>query len=202
MSCFYRIMRALFILPIMLLFRIKKYGIHNLPKDGPLLLCCNHTSISDIFFIGIICPRQVCFMGKDELFKNRILSFLFRKLGAFPVNRRTGDTGAIKHAEELLENGKILGIFPEGTRHPGEAPHKAKPGAAMIALATKAPILPCAIYRNTGKVKLFQKVTFRFGKPISYEEYSGGLEGRAAIRQATDAITASITELWELKHDD
>ncbi len=202
MSLFYRIMRALFIPPIRLFFRIKKYGVHNIPKDGGLILCCNHTSISDIFFIGILCPRQVFFMGKDELFKNKFLGFVLKKLGCFPVNRRTGDTGAIKHAEDLLLNGKILGIFPEGTRHPGEAPHKAKPGAAMVALATRAPILPCAVYRETGKVKLFQKVSFRFGSPIPYEEYADGVEGRAAIRQVSNVITSKITELWELKHDD
>ncbi len=201
MTLFYRIMRAIVSFFTHIFFRIKKYGVHNIPKEGAVILCCNHTSISDILFMGILCPRQIYFMGKDELFKNKILGFLFRKLGAFSVNRRTGDKGAINRAEEILLEGKILGIFPEGTRYDdGCAPRKAKPGTAMLALATKAPILPCAVYRQTGKVKLFQKATFRFGAPIYYDEYAGEDTGKTAIRRVSELITDKITELWEMKH--
>lgn len=200
MTLFYRIMRAIVSFFTHIFFRIKKYGVHNIPKEGAVIMCCNHTSISDIFFMAIFCPRQIYFMGKDELFKNKILSFFFTKLGAFSVNRRTGDKGAINKAEEVLKDGKILGIFPEGTRYTDGAPHKAKPGTAMLALSTKAPILPCAIYRETGKVKPFQKATFRYGAPIYYEEYAGEDQGKAAIRRVSELITEKITELWEMKH--
>lgn len=200
MTLFYRILRAIVSVPVHLFFRIKKYGIHNIPKEGSCIICCNHTSISDILFMAILCPRQVHFMGKDELFKNKLLAWLFTKLGAFSVNRRTGDKGAISRAEEILNEGKVLGIFPEGTRHPGDAPHKAKPGTAMLALATKATILPAAVYRDTGKVKFLQKASFRFGTPIPYEEYASDDEGKAAIRRVSQLITEKITELWEMKH--
>lgn len=200
MSLFYRIMRAIVSFFTHLFFRIKKYGVHNVPKEGACIICCNHTSISDILFLGILCPRQVHFMGKDEIFKNKILAFLFTRLGAFPVNRRTGDKGAINKAEEILSEGKILGIFPEGTRYTDGAPHKAKPGAAMLALSTKATILPCAVYRSKSKVHFLQKATFRFGSPIYYEEYSGGETGKTAIRRTSEIITEKITELWEMKH--
>ena len=200
MTLFYRIVRGIVYLPVHAFFRIKKYGVHNIPKSGSVILCCNHTSISDILFMAVLCPRQVHFMGKDELFKNKILAFLFKKLGAFPVNRRTGDKGAINHAEKVLNNGGILGIFPEGTRHTDGAPHKAKPGTAMLAISTKAPIVPCAVYRDKARVRLFQKATFRFGTPIAYEEYIGEDEGKAAIRRVSELITEKITELWEMKH--
>lgn len=200
MTFFYRVIRAIVSFFTRIFFRVKKYGVHNIPKDGAVILCCNHTSISDILFMAILCPRQIHFMGKDELFKNKILAFLFKKLGAFSVNRRTGDKCAINKAEELLNNGKILGIFPEGTRYTDGAPHKAKPGTAMLALSTKAPILPCAVYRDTAKVKLFQKATFRFGAPIYYDEYVGEDEGKTAIRRVSALITEKITELWEMKH--
>ncbi len=200
MSLFYRIIRAIVSALIHIFFRIKKYGVHNIPKDGSLIICCNHTSISDIMFMAVLCPRQIHFMAKDELFKNKLLAFLFSKLGAFPVNRRTGDKGAISRAEELLNEGKILGIFPEGTRHTDGAPHKAKPGAAMLALSTKAPILPSAVYRDKAKVHFLQKATFRFGSPVSYDEYSGGETGKTAIRRVSGLITDKITQLWEMKH--
>ena len=200
MTPFYRVMRAIVSVPVYLYFRIKKYGVHNIPKKGACIICCNHTSISDILFLGVLCPRQIYFMAKDELFKNKLLAWLFTKLGAFSVNRRTGDKGAINRAEEILSEGKILGIFPEGTRHPGEAPHKAKPGAAMLALTTKAPILPSAVYRDEGKVKFLQKVSFRFGTPISFEEYGSEDVGKTAIRRVSELITEKITELWEMKH--
>lgn len=200
MTPFYRCLRAIVKIPVYLFFRIKKYGVHNIPKEGPCIICCNHTSISDILFLGVLCPRQVHFMAKDELFKNKLLAWLFSKLGAFAVNRRTGDKGAINRAEEILKEGKILGIFPEGTRHPGEAPHKAKPGAAMLALSTKAPILPSAVYRDTGKVKFLQKASFRFGTPIYFEEYGSEEVGKTAIRRVSELITEKITELWEMKH--
>jgi 1-acyl-sn-glycerol-3-phosphate acyltransferase len=139
-------------------------------------------------------------MAKDELFKNKILAWFFTKLGAFPVNRRTGDKGAINRAQQILSEGKVLGIFPEGTRHPGEAPHKAKPGAAMLALATKATIVPSAVYRNEGKVRLFQKASFRFGAPIPFSEYGSDEVNKSAIRSVSQLITEKITELWEMKH--
>lgn len=200
MTPLYRVLRAIVKVFAHLFFRIKKYGVHNIPKDKACILCCNHTSISDIIFMAIICPRQVHFMGKDEVFKNKLLAWLWTKLGAFPVNRRTGDKGAINRAEVILNEGKVLGIFPEGTRHPGEAPHKAKPGTAMLALATKATIVPCSVYRETGKVHFLQKATFRFGAPIAYEEYAGEDTGKTAIRRVSELITEKITELWEMKH--
>lgn len=200
MSPFYRIIRAIVKVAVYLYFRIRKYGVHNIPKEGACIICCNHTSISDIMFMAVLCERQIHFMAKDELFKNKILAFLFSKLGAFPVNRRTGDKSAINHAEEVLKQGKILGIFPEGTRHTDGAPHKAKPGTAMLALATKAPILPSAVYREKAKVHPFQKATFRFGEVMTYEEYAGEETGKAAIRRVSELITEKITELWEMKH--
>ncbi len=200
MSLFYRVIRGIVSVFAHLFFRIKKYGVHNIPSDGALILCCNHTSISDIIFMAILCPRQIHFMAKDELFKNKIFAFLLTKLGAFPVNRRTGDKSAINKAEEILNDGKILGIFPEGTRHTDGAPHKAKPGAAMLALSTKAPILPCAVYRDKAKVRFLQKASFRFGSLISYDEYSDGETGKTVIRKVTELITDKITQLWEMKH--
>ncbi|MEE0946010.1 MAG: lysophospholipid acyltransferase family protein [Acutalibacteraceae bacterium] len=202
MSPFYRVVKAVITPFVYFYFRLKKYGIHNIPKEDACIICCNHTSISDVLFLAALCPRQIHFMAKDELFKNKILGFFLYKLGAFPVNRRTGDKNAINRAEEILREGKILGIFPEGTRHTDGAPHKAKPGVSLIAMSTKAPILPCAVYRENARVHLFQKASFRFSNPISYEEYAGELTGKTAIRQITKLITEKITQLWEMKHND
>ena len=102
-------------------------------------------------------------MAKAELFKNPILRFLLKSVGAFPVSRGKGDIGSIKTVFNLLEQGKVVGIFPEGTRTPKRNPKKRKAGAAMMALHSKAPILPVGVEWNE---KIFSKVRVVFGEPF------------------------------------
>lgn len=203
MNGFYRVLRIIVIPFVHLFFRIKSYGIENIPKDKGVVLCCNHTSLSDIILLGVLCPRQICFMAKKELFEIPVLKHLFSALGGFPVDRRSSDKGAINRALDICNNGKILGIFPEGTRNRDGAPKKAKAGAAMIALKTGADILPVAIYRSNARVHIFQKATVRFGEVIKYEDYSADFEdaiSKTAIRATSELIMQKITELWEKKH--
>src|SRR5690606_10964952 len=97
-------------------YRVQIIGIENIPKEGAAILCSNHISELDMFFIGYRIKRLVRYMAKEELFKNPLLRFFITRLGAFPVKRGKGDVGAIKTSLRLLSEGHIVGIFPEGTR--------------------------------------------------------------------------------------
>lgn len=203
MSCFYAVMRAIVAFIFKLFFRVKVEGVQNIPKEGGFIICCNHVSFTDPIFLGIFCKRQIFFMSKAELFKNKISAWFFTKLGAFAVNRGTGDTGAVKNAEDVIKEGKIMGIFPEGTRSADGTPKKAKAGIAMIAAHTKADILPACVYRD-GKLKLFCKTTVRFGEIIPFEEL--GFEDqdctkKSTLRFASERIMGKIIALWEKKHN-
>lgn len=200
MNAFYRFAKTL-IYPFFLIFQpVKVIGKENIPEKDAFILCSNHTSMTDPFFKVAIFKRQIHFMAKAELFKIGIIRAVLNAVGAFAVDRGKGDMGAINHAQSLIKEGKILGIYPEGTRHPIGAPHKAKSGVAYIAMDTKADILPVSIYRE-GKYSLFRKTTIRIGELIKYEDMvSNELTDRANMKKIVDRVTAEITNLWEMKH--
>jgi 1-acyl-sn-glycerol-3-phosphate acyltransferase len=199
MSAFYKFVKAVVTPLACLFFNVKKYGTENIPKDEAVVLCCNHTSMTDVWLLIALCPRQICFMAKKELFEIPVLKHIFAKMGAFPVDRKSSDKGALIKAQEICKNGGILGIFPEGTRTLSGAPKKAKPGAALIALQTNSKILPVSVYRGNKPVRPFQKATVRFGEVIETEN-SGENISRNDIKNYTELITQKITELWEKKH--
>lgn len=115
--------------------------------------------------------RHVYFMAKEEIFKNRLSAWLFGKqLGAFPVKRGAGDTGALDTARAIVGDGRLLGIFPEGTRSRDGQLGRAKSGAALIAAQTGASILPVAIVTKNQKVKPFRRSRDVFGQPLTPAE--------------------------------
>ena len=152
------------------------------------------------FFKVAIFKRQIHFMAKAELFKIGIVRAVLNAVGTFAVDRGKGDMNAINQAQTLVKEGKILGIYPEGTRYKEGAPRKAKSGVAYIAMDTKADILPVSVYRE-GKYSLFRKTTIRIGKLIKYEDMvSEEVTQRANMKRIVDTVTAEITNLWEMKH--
>lgn len=151
-----------------LLYNVQLEGAENLPKQGPLIICANHTSAIDPIILGISMPyRKIYSMAKAELFKNKLFGYLLGKLGVFPVKRGEADIRSIKTSLKVLKEGQIMGIFPEGTRNrTGEV--KAEPGVAMIAVKARAKVLPVAIISN---YKLFKKTKVKIGKAIELDEY-------------------------------
>jgi len=199
MSGFYKTVKFI-ITPIAhLMFRIKCVGKENVPKEGAFVLCANHTSMLDLVLLVALCPRAVCFMAKKELFKNRFLGKIFKLMGAFPVDRGKNDLTAIRTACKIVNDGKVLGIFPEGTRYRDcKPPREVKPGVALVTLKTGADVLPVSIYKEKGTHPL-RKVTLRFGEPIKAEELCEGKLSKEKIPQVCDKIHTAITDLWELK---
>ncbi len=197
MNCFYKFIRGVMILITKIVLPLKTVGEENLPKEGGYILCCNHTSMSDVIYLIVNNKKMIHFMGKQELFKLKFMAYLYGKMGVFPVNRGAGDGSAIEISKELASRGNVVGIFPEGTRNKEFGPPKqGKSGAVVIAQGVGVPIIPAAICRK-GKFRLFRKTVLRYGKPISPEELPDVTLGRAAIKQTLSRLMGDITTLWE-----
>lgn len=152
-----------------LFYRVEVKGLENVPEKGPVLLCANHLGQMDMFFIGYKLNRLVRWVAKAELFKNPLLSAVITWLGAVPINRGKTDVSSVKNIFKLLDEGEIVGIFPEGTRTRGKDRTKivVKPAFVRYALESGSPVLPVAL---EGSYRWFSKVKVIFGKPF----YLGG----------------------------
>ncbi|HHW23666.1 MAG TPA: 1-acyl-sn-glycerol-3-phosphate acyltransferase [Clostridiaceae bacterium] len=189
----YSIGKVLFHIYFRIFKRVSVEGRENIPEKGPVLLYANHPSAWDMFLIGVFVKRRVHYMAKVELFKNPFLAFLLRSLGAFPVSRGKGDVGSVKTVLRLLREGKIVGIFPEGTRTRGKDPKKRKAGAAMFAVQSKAPVLPAGIVWNK---KVFSKVRLVFGEPFHIQPKNEGEHvGKEELMEITNDILDRIYAL-------
>ena len=199
MTKMYRFFRALFRPIYKLFFRVEVIGLENELKEGACLICANHLSMNDIFFIGTHLKRQIYFFAKKELFKNKLLGKILRSFGTSPVNRGAGDLKAIKSTIEVLENGNYVGLFPQGTRIPDKEPsvEDAKAGVGLFAFRAKCSVLPIHIKTKNYRVRLFRKVTVIIGKPISYEElgFTSEKGNMAEYNAASRYIFERICEL-------
>lgn len=180
-------------------FRVKVCGKENIPQSGALILCPNHRSVIDPMFVSCNISRQVFYMAKQELFTEHGALFkkLLYSLGAFPVTRQSADKDAVNLAAEHLENGRIVGIFPQGKISHGEKDFDIKAGAAMLALKTGTNILPVSIYFE-GKLKPFKKVTVRFGKIIPVKQAEKGVAGKS--RQLAKVLSNTVVSQLEEEH--
>jgi len=163
---FYNFAKGIVFIFQKLFFRIEIYGKENIPMSGRLILCSNHHSNWDPVTLAVFFPRQVHWMAKKELFKNKIFAKLLFSLGVFPVDREGNDLTAIKKSLRILKEEKVLGIFPEGTRVKYFNDDFIKSGLALIAVKSQSPVLP--IY-SEGKYKLFSKIKIIIGQPIYIE---------------------------------
>lgn len=179
------------------LFPYKSRGKENVPAEGGYVLCCNHVSMLDPVHLILGQKRHIYFMAKKELFPNAFTRWLFSTvLGAFAVDRDGSDKDAIVHAINLVKNGHIMGIFPEGTRSKDGKLGRVKAGAAMIAARTGAEVIPCCVLRKDMKLRLFSKTTVVYGQPIPPSELH--LDGeRPDLRYASRMLTERILALME-----
>ena len=189
---FYRVAKGLFTLYFKCMYSLNVHGLHNLPPQGPFIICANHTSWFDPPMVGCVLSgrNRIYFMAKEELFKVFILGALIKKLGAFPVKRNKADLGAIKHALKLLEKGGILGLFPEGTRTRNGELGELHNGAALIALMSKKPVLPVSV-KWPGKI--FGAVEVKIG-PLIYFNEEGKIRGKV-LDTASSRIREEIRKL-------
>lgn len=189
---FYWIARAAVKLYYMIFFKIQVVGAENIPKDGGIVLCSNHTSNHDPAILGCYMPRAICFMAKKELFHIKGLSFLIRHLHAFPVDRTGTDMKAFKNTIQLLKSGKVIGIFAQGTRVKEGEEKAAKAGVALFSLKGNAPVVPVAI---SGSFRLFSKIKIHYGKPLYLEQYKKKRVNNEILEEITEKIMQKINEL-------
>jgi 1-acyl-sn-glycerol-3-phosphate acyltransferase len=180
------------------LFRLRARGADNLPRDRGFVLAANHTSNFDPWPLGIpLWPRrQLRFMAKSELF-NPLLTPFLRAAGAFKVRRGEGDIEAMRTAIELVKKGEIVVMFPEGTRQRKGLRKKyvARPhtGAARIALAAGAPLVPAAI-AGTDRLSRLGPLRVAYGEPLDLSDLDGA-DVKTTAQAATDRLMARIDEL-------
>ncbi|ANX01383.1 acyl-phosphate glycerol 3-phosphate acyltransferase [Thermoclostridium stercorarium subsp. leptospartum DSM 9219] len=174
-------------------FRVEYKGLENVPENGPLIVCCNHISLLDMFLFAHRMPRKIYFMAKKELFRIPVLNSIIKALGAFPVNRGHGDVNAAKTTLNLLSEGKAVGIFPEGTRYKKVKKRvRPKNGAVLFALESGALILPVGIF---GNYRIFSKMKVVYGKPYKLQWNREGKPTKEDLQNMADALMEKIYSL-------
>lgn len=178
-------------------YRVSYVGVENLPAKGGFVLASNHITALDPVLLGAFLKHKICFMAKEELFKNKFIAKVLKGLGAFPVTRGAGDMSAVQMAVDVIHREDVFAIFPEGTRSKDGKLRRLKTGAIYIASETKADIVPAVVH-----LKEFDKglhfrtpITVRFGKPIPHEEIKISREDRSSMRLANTRLAQAMQEL-------
>jgi 1-acyl-sn-glycerol-3-phosphate acyltransferase len=197
----YAILKPLAVAIMRLLFRLEGRGAHHVPRQGPVLLVANHSSVLDPPLVGGMTPRPVTFMAKAELFRIPLFGRFIRGLNAYPVRREGGDPSALRLALRILENGGTLLVFPEGTRGEEGTLRPGKPGAGMLAAMSGAAVVPVYI-RGSGqawprglKLPRPAKVTVTFGPPLRFGSEDRATKKKDSYGAASQAMMAAIARL-------
>jgi len=190
-SRFYAACRALVRFYFAVFLPLLAKGVENIPPDGAVILCGNHISMLDPLAIAVIARRPIHFMAKKELFAFKPLGALLRSLNAFPVNRKNTDMSAMRTSISILKDGRVLGIFPEGARRKDEAHPELETGVGLIALRSKAALVPVRII---GPYRLFRKTGVVFGPPVDFREFWAHVDGNA-LAEAMERIEKAIFSL-------
>ena len=170
----------------LVVFRVKTYGKENIEKDKPYIMCANHISNWDALTIYTATKREMYVMAKEEMFVNSFVHWFGRKMNVFPVKRGKQDIESIKKSLKVLNDNKILLIFPEGTRNGMKKNGKIQNGPAYLAARSGVEVLPVKI---EGNFKPFRKVKIHYGKPIDFSQY----QSKKPEKETLDLISAEIT---------
>ena len=190
------VIKFIFKIIAIILYRPKIVGKENLPKDTGALICPNHVHNLDSAVIVAMFKRKVNVLAKEELFKNAFIRWIADIFGVYPVKRGRADLQAIKISLKLLKNDELLLMFPEGTRHGLDKGKKPKNGAVLIAATAEKPIIPIGI---KGSFKPFRKVIVNIGKPIDYSKYSEEVKEKEQASKLTQELMQEIVSLRDAK---
>ena len=203
---FYWFLKFVAIGPIVrLVFRPQVTGAENVPRTGAAVLASNHLSASDWVFMPLMLRRRVTFLAKAEYFtspgvKGFLQRVFFSGAGQVPIDRSSADAAeaALATGVRILQQGKLLGIYPEGTRSPDGRLFRGKTGVSRMTLETGCPVVPVAMvpvssFRVLGKK--IERVRVVVGEPLDFSRYEGMANDRYILRSVTDEIMYAIMTL-------
>ncbi|GAA1220104.1 lysophospholipid acyltransferase family protein [Prauserella alba] len=205
----YRLLKYVLLGPLLrLLWPTKVTGTENIPAEGGAIIASNHLAVADSFFMPVHVRRRVTFPAKQEYFttpglKGRLQKWFFTASGQFPIDRSGASAAqaALDTGVRLLAEGRLLGIYPEGTRSPDGRLYKGKTGVARIALEAQVPVIPVAMI-GTDKVNPIgsrmwwpRRLEIRFGEPLDFSRYEGLAGDRFVERSIADEIMYALMEL-------
>jgi 1-acyl-sn-glycerol-3-phosphate acyltransferase len=186
-------------------WRIKVEGRDHVPATGPVILAPNHVTFLDSMFLPLVLRRRVTFVAKAEYFDSWKTAWFFRSCGQIPMRREGGTASerALAAARDVLQAGKVLGIYPEGTRSPDGRLYRGHTGVARLALASGVPIVPVGLVGTSeiqppgsNRPRPFKRVTVRFGVPLDLSRFDGDASGDPlTLRAATDELMFEIRNL-------
>ncbi|HSN05779.1 MAG TPA: lysophospholipid acyltransferase family protein [Candidatus Angelobacter sp.] len=206
---FYWVCKYILIGPwVRLLFRPKVEGLENLPADGAAILASNHLSFSDSIFLPLVCKRRITFLAKSDYFttpglKGWLTKLFMSGVGQVPVDRSGGraSEAAMRTGLGILSEGKLLGIYPEGTRSGDGRLYRGKTGVARMALEAGVPVVPCAMINThliqpPGRLRpRIMRVKIAIGAPLDFSRYEGMSGDRFVLRSMTDEIMYELMQL-------
>ena len=180
----------------------KVEGLHNIPKEGPVIVASNHESYFDFICFMAVCPRKIHYLAAEKFFESRLWRPLMHLTGQIKVDRKNDDKSEVHQlVHSALQQGRMIGIFPEGTRSQDGKLLKAYTGVAKFALKTKAPIVPVGmigtyeIMSRHDKFPKFRKARIKIGEPMHFHEYYDIDHTDHHFRLITDKIMLKIAEL-------
>jgi len=213
---FYWIMKHIVVGPILLaIFRPWVVGLQHVPKDGPVILASNHLSFIDSVFLPLVVDRPVVFLAKSEYFTGKGLKgwatrMFFQATGQLPIDRSGGKASeaSLNTGLRVLSEGRILGIYPEGTRSPDGRLYRGRTGVARMVLESGAPVIPVAMI-GTEKVMPIgtrlpkvRRIGIILGEPLDFSRFEG-LEGdRFVLRSVTDELVHELRRLGDQEYVD
>ncbi|MGZ8733687.1 MAG: lysophospholipid acyltransferase family protein [Acidimicrobiia bacterium] len=200
-KAFYQFARFVLVGGCFVLFRMKVANTELVPASGAYVVVPTHRSILDTFIAASVTRRRVRFMGKQELWANRAISWLLTTLGGFPVDRGAG-SGAVKAALSVIDGGEPVVVFPEGTRRHGDRIEDLQQGAAYLAVKRGVPLVPVGIAGTeeilaSGKaIPRLKKVAVVIGAPI-HPRTTGKTVNRAEVARMTAELEVELQALFD-----
>ncbi|MCW4355400.1 1-acyl-sn-glycerol-3-phosphate acyltransferase [Hoyosella sp. YIM 151337] len=183
-------------------------GAEHIPEEGEAILASNHLAVADSLYLPLMVRRRITFLAKSEYFttpgvKGKLLKFFYAGSGQVPIDRSSGAAAeaAMITGRRILAEGKLLGLYPEGTRSPDGRLFKGKTGIARLALETGAPVIPVAMIGtervNPPGSKMWKpaKVRIRVGKPLDFSRFEGMRGTRFVERAITDEVLYELMKL-------
>lgn len=197
--------------PLTKLWTKKINGLENIPKKEGYLVGANHASYVDHLILSSIlavhADKKIHYLAKKEHFDTFFQRTWHTHTGAIPIDRQTGGKDALKEAITYLKKGKVIGIYPEGTRTLTGKLQRAKTGIARLALAAKVPVLPVGligtfeIMHKGKKIPKLKRATVNIGKLMYFDEYYGKENNKKTLRLVTTKIMKEIAKLSKQKYE-